>query len=118
MTMQEKLYTYSTDELKTIIGKFTASLVERRYFRRGPNGEKIPDTDGNSEDIRRDSTPAEKSILDNLMLSALYVIRQGGNVDMVLSTVEYAADLMIENLNGYDSIYLPLREILKEASEN
>ena len=118
MTMQEKLYTYSTDELKTIIGKFTASLVERRYFRRGPNGEKIPDTDGNSEDIRRPSTPAEKSILEKLMRSALYAIRIGGDVQTALNAVEFAADLMIENLNGYDSIYLPLRKILKEASEN
>lgn len=118
MTMREKLYAYSPDELKAIIGKFTGSLVERTYYRLGPNGEHIPDIDGTSVDTRRPSTPAEKSILENLMRSALYTIRMGGDVQTALNTVELAADMMIENLNGYDSIYLPLRKILRVASEN
>ena len=97
------LQQYSSSRLRDYVKPYTDTIVYRTYV------------NGNSRDTRRDTIPYEETILENLMLSALYAIRYADNAaDVAINTAEYAVDLLLPGVNGYMSLYIPLCNILKE----
>lgn len=108
-------------ELRALCAEKSKTLYIRHYYRRDPyTGERYEDTDGTSEDVKRDATPEESAILENLMYSVLLGLRwrEASDLQTALDVVEFAADQMIPRLNGYLSIYSPLNDILRELKEN
>lgn len=70
---------------------------------------------GTSRDERRDSIPYEKHILHKVIYGALLAIRwRDDAAQTALDTAEYTGDLLLPGINGYDSIYLPIKKILRE----
>ena len=71
---------------------------------------------GNSEDVTRKSTEAEKAIIYKLAFSALLGLNHGETArqskaaeDAIINAIEYTLLLMLPEANSYDSLYLKLR---------
>lgn len=64
---------------------------------------------GSSIDTVRETTKKEKEILTNIIYGALCTIRwhklDKNGVQVAKDTAEFIGDLMIPNMNGYDSVY-------------
>ena len=66
---------------------------------------------GNRVDITRKTTTREKSVVGNLVLAGLLAIRSGeADKRAAASTAEYAANLLLKDVNGYDSVFCPIME--------
>lgn len=97
------LIEYSCLELAKMAGESARSIVYRFY------------DDGNSRDERRDSTSEEWETLQRVIYGALLAIRwRDDAAQTALDTAEYIGDLLLPGINGYDSIYLPIKKILRE----
>lgn len=78
------------------------------------------DRGGYSEDFRRESTPAEYDIIYKIALSALLALNHGETArqsriaeDAIINAAEYTIDTLIMGVNGYDTIYQPLRKAVQ-----
>lgn len=64
---------------------------------------------GSSDDTTRKSTKKEKGILTNIIFGALLSIRwhklDKNAVKTASDTAEFTVNLMMPNINGYDSVY-------------
>ena|ERR1035437_1486264 len=88
---------YTEKELKDYASQESKTIVIRTY------------TDGNSSDDRRESTETEKKILEAVIFGGL--LQMNGKVinDEVIGVCEYIGDILIPHMNGFDSIYQPLK---------
>jgi hypothetical protein len=84
---------FSEAELKTYAEKVSDSIVIRTY------------ANGNSKDEKRTTTEPEKRLIFSLIFGALLAINAGANSQSVKDCAEYTGDLLIPQMNGYDSIY-------------
>ena len=115
-----KIIRATETDLHALCEEYSDHLYIRRYFKYDENGEKIyaeskwsDNSFGNGEDIKRACTEEERNILSNLMYAVLLTLRSDyKDIQTALDVAEFSADLMIPHLNGYMSIYNPLREIL------
>ena len=104
MTSKEFAEKYTSNDLKEIADEISNEIVVRSY------------KDGTSYDGRRNSTPEEKNIIYKILFAAMvsYGYRNetnGGSIDAVLDMAEFTCHQFLPEVNAYDSIYLPLREI-------
>ena len=71
--------------------------------------------EGNSSDVCRKAIPYERQLLAGVMLGALHEIRWRDNAAQVaIDTAEFTIDCLLPDVNGYDSVYLPILHILEE----
>jgi hypothetical protein len=68
------------------------------------------DEEGNSYDNRRATTEAERKIIESIIHGGLLAIQCGSDKQGVMDACEYIGDIMIPKMNGYDSVYNPIRE--------
>jgi len=70
--------------------------------------------DGDSSDTRRNSTEAEKAIIERAIFAALLSIRGGYEPQSAKATAEFFIlfNSGETHINTYDSIYLPINEFL------
>ena len=72
---------------------------------------------GSSKDTRRNSTPDEANVITNCIYGALLTIKSNATIEAqkpAMDAAEMIADLSIPNLNGYDSVYDPVRRICED----
>jgi|SRR5665647_1291777 len=74
--------------------------------------------EGNSSDIRRLTTAPEETIIFKILYGALLAMREVNNMYSAISAAEYIGDLMIPQMNGYDTIYCPLTEFYDWKEDN
>lgn len=105
MSYKDVLVNYTEPELKEKARAYSYSIVFR----------------AEEADYRKKATAEQAEIITNIIYGALLAIRwRGYHSDIVkgiIDTAEFTADLMIKDLNGYESVYNPLWEILKECQE-
>jgi len=95
-------------ELRFYAEKQAETIVIRTYDERG-----------NSNDDRRASTEAEKQIISSIIYGGLLAIRSGADEKSVADACEYIGNIQMRNvvkvgrMNGYDSIYRPIRDFDK-----
>lgn len=101
MTPTEFANKYKNSQLREIARDIAGSVVIRTYV------------DGNSKDTRRETTPEEKEIIRNVAYAAMiaYLHRTETDINAILDMAEFTLMQFIENVNTYDSIYIPLRKI-------
>jgi hypothetical protein len=85
-------------ELREYANKRAESIVVRTYNEHG------------SRDDRRKTTKTEKRIISAVILGGLLAIRDGADRQSVQDACEYVGKLLIPAMNGYDTIYNPIRE--------
>lgn len=100
-------------ELKEIAMKIAGSITIRT------------EENGNSIDTKREPTEAESTIIYKLAYSALLGLNWGekcrSNEDMaqaIIDTMEFAIDLFLPDCNGYDTIYIPLKNAVSNWQED
>lgn len=101
MTQQE-FAEMSEQNMKRLARENSKEIVIRSY------------NDGNSNDYRREATPEESEILYKLLYAAMLAYTwqpNGGSIDIILDTVEFACHQFLPEANAHDSIYIPLRKI-------
>lgn len=104
MTGREFGELYNEKQMKEIARDIAGSIVIRTY-----------DSSG-SHDTRRETTPEEKTILQNLAYGAMLAYtRRSCEIDGILDMAEYTLHQFIPEANGYDSIYIPLRKVTKTS---
>lgn len=89
-------------EMKRLARENSKEIVIRSYH------------NGNSSDDRREATPEESEILYRLLYAAMLAYgwrSNGGSIDSILDTVEFACGQFLPEANAYDSVYIPLRKI-------
>ncbi len=80
---------------------------------------------GSSRDVTRDTTPEERQTIRRIALSALNTINNISVVVMeasrrkamdqaVIDMAEYTIDSFLHDVNGYDTIYIPLKNLLRD----
>ena len=101
------------NELREIAEKIAETIVIRSYDERG-----------NSRDDRRPTDGQERITLRDIAFGALLTLNYGETFrreriaeDAIIETAEFTVDLLIPGVNGYDSIYIPLREAVKAWPE-
>ena len=96
-------------ELREYAEKQAETIVIRTY-----------DEKGNSNDDRRASTEAEKRILSSIIYGGLLAIWSGADEKSVADACEYIGNILmrtdgIGEMNGYDSIYRPIRDFFDKS---
>ena len=89
-------------ELREYANKKAESIVIRSYDEHG------------SRDDRRKTTKTEKRIISAVILGGLLAIRDGADRQSVQDACEYIGKLLIPQMNGYDSVYNPIRDYFKQ----
>lgn len=76
---------------------------------------------GNSEDTKRITTAEEKKIIFEIAYGALLGFNcndKNRNSDdiaqAIIDTAEYMVDIFLPDCNGYDTIYCPLKKVVRE----
>lgn len=92
----------SEQELREYASKKAESIVIRSYDEHG------------SRDDRRKSTKTEKRIISAIIFGGLLAIRDGADKQSVQDACEYIGNLQIPEMNGYLTIYDPIREYFKQ----
>ena len=85
-------------ELREYANRKAESITIRSYDEHG------------SRDDRRKSTETEKRIISAIIFGGLLAIRDGADRQSVQDACEYVGKLLIPAMNGYDTIYNPIRE--------
>ena len=92
----------SEQELKAYAEKKAESIMIRSYNEHG------------SRDERRKTTKTEKRIISAVILGGLLAIRDGADRQSVQDACEYIGKLQIPEMNGYDTIYNPIRDYFRK----
>lgn len=91
---------YGENQLKEIASKIAETIVIRDYV------------DGNSRDMTRITTKAEKEIVMNIAVGVMEAYRyRKGDLEGILDMAEFTLLGFIGNCNTYDTIYIPLRKV-------
>lgn len=92
----------SEKELKEYAQQVGKEIVIRKYI------------NGNSEDTRRQTNKEESKLIASVVYGSLLAINQKADLQSDLQSVADAAEYIIRQLlpevNGYDTIYLPIKE--------
>ena len=100
MTGKEFVNKYNQEQMEEIARDIAGSIVIRTYH------------NGNSCDTRRETTPEEKEIIRKIALSVMYSYAfYNSEIDSILNVAEFTIDMIIPNVNGYDTLYIPLRKV-------
>ena len=100
MTGREFAEKYNEAQLKEIARDIAGSIVIRDYV------------NGSSRDTHRETTEPEKEIIRNVAYGAMLAYRwRGRDIQSILDTAEFTLDLFLPEANGYDTIYIPLRNV-------
>lgn len=100
--------------LREIAKKVSEEIVIRTYDERG------------SHDTRRPSTKPEREIIYGVIVGALYNLNfnryaisgdSTAQEQVVCDTAEFIAGRFLPEANCYDTIYLPLKKIIKDWEE-
>ena len=89
-------------ELREYANKKAESITIRSY-----------DENGSSDD-RRKTTETEKKIISTIIFGGLLAIRGGADRQSVQDACEYIGKLQIPEMNGYDTIYNPIRDYFRK----
>lgn len=92
-------------ELKALAEERSKIIVIRTYDERG-----------NSSDVSRPTTAKERKILTSVIYGALLAAnyyREATNECAILTTAEFTAQQLIKDINTYDSIYTPLKNVFR-----
>ncbi len=108
-TQKPKVREHKTEgELNEIADRISDTIMIRTY------------TNGNSNDERRATTPEEKSIIYKIAYGALLGLNWGEDCrasriaeQKIIDTAEFQIGLFIPECNGYDTIYIPLKNAVK-----
>ena len=99
--------TKTFEELNTIATEISQYITIRTY------------ENGCSKDTTRKALKKERETIYNIVRAALGMLNEPisrKNEDItraILLTAELTADYMLKDVNGYDTVYLPLRKVLK-----
>lgn len=98
------------DQIQAMADELSSTIVIRTY-----------DANGNSHDVRRKPlTTEERENLRKVFYTALVTINRNRDVSEVyyvqgvIDMAEFMIDKLIPYVNGYDSMYLPLKRVVKE----
>ena len=98
------------EQIQTMADELASTIVIRTY-----------DENGNSHDVRRKPLSAEeREKLRGIFYMTLVTINRNrdvnevGYVQGVIDMAEFMIDKLIPYVNGYDSMYLPLKRVVKE----
>ena len=96
-------------ELKVIAETIAETITIREY------------NEGNSNDITRKASEIEKDVIYKLAYGALLGLNCGETVrnnddaaQVIIDTAEYTLKLFINDCNGYDTLYIPLKNAVAE----
>ena len=99
----------SETELKSIAEGISESIVIRYY------------DGGTSHDVRRVPTTEQKETLYKILFGALLGLNWGETnrsnkiaEDAIINAAEFTTHLFLPDINGYDSVYIPLRKAVSE----
>jgi len=99
---------YTEQELKEYATFKAESIVIRSY------------KNGSSYDERRKTTKSESKIIESVILGGLLSInrmQEQKEIDAIIDACEFIGDLQIPEMNGYGTIYYPLREWCRQNIE-
>ena len=96
------MFRTTEQELKEYANRRAESIVVRTYNEHG------------SRDDRRKTTKTEKRIISAVILGGLLAIRGGADRQSVQDACEYIGKLQIPEMNGYDTIYNPIRDYFRK----
>jgi len=88
----------SEQDLKEYATKQAETIVIRTY------------ENSNSQDERRLATKREKKIIQSIVYGGLLSIHIGSDVQSVADACEYIAKLQLPDINGYLTVYLPIKQ--------
>ena len=92
--------------LRAMVEPYTQTIIIRTY------------ENGNSRDTRRAATDEESKILFKILYGAISSINfhtrnDNGKIEAIINGAEFTGDLFIPDMNGYNSVYIPLKSIVK-----
>lgn len=100
---------YTETRLRELANTIADTMVERTY------------DNGNSCDTRRKTNGEERIVLYNVAFGALLALNWGeshrgtrGEEQAIIDAAEFTIDLFLPHCNGYDTIYNPLKRVLKD----
>ncbi len=88
----------SEKELKEYAQQVGKEIVIRKYI------------NGNSEDTRRQTNKEESKLIASVVYGSLLAINQKADLQSVADAAEYIIRQLLPEVNGYDTIYLPIKE--------
>lgn len=68
---------------------------------------------GCSIDTVKKSTKKESAIIEAVLFGALVAINNGSDIQSCKDTAEYTGDVLLPNVNGYDTFYRRIEAFLK-----
>lgn len=92
-------------ELQAIATANAQTVIIRTYDERG-----------NSTDTQRATTKTERKILTAVLFGALLAANNHPNIEedsKIIATAEFTALQLINNINTYNSVYIPLNRIFR-----
>lgn len=73
---------------------------------------------GCSNDERRKTTKPERKIIESIIFGGLLAIREGEKtekeIQAIINSCEFIAKIQLPEMNGYDSIYNPMKDFVKD----
>lgn len=106
---QAKFSNKTESQLKEMARDYSHSLTIRTY---------LPSS-GEDKDIIRPANKIESHILFNILYSALLTYRNNkADLQTILDLAEFTGNMFFKdlgvNVNGYATIYIPLKEMMEE----
>lgn len=75
------------------------------------------DKNGNSNDERRKASKPERRIIESIIYGGLLAVREGEKtkkeMEAIIDSCEFIAKIQLPEMNGYDTIYIPMHEFLR-----
>ena len=73
---------------------------------------------GNSNDERRKTSKPERKIIESIIYGGLLAIREGQKtekeIQAIVDSCEFIAKIQLPEMNGYDTIYIPMKEYIRD----
>ena len=106
--------TKTESELKAAAREISEQLTVRYYTDRC--GRAVESCAGTSHDVRRPTTEAEAEIIYNVAYGALLEINYDarGDARKAVSTAEWIVKRFLPNVNAYDTVFVPLMQIVRD----